>query len=1070
MGIQSRGFQKESFLSFNFFLLQFHTTIHKADDKLIMTIIKEYQYKERWQRVSALIFSFLLHICAGMVLSTVLLYAKTVFFYQPVFKRIVIFTLTFHLLGILSGGYIFKKIKKSRALFIIISLLGVLSYLVYGLKSLFISDMYAFFLSILKASSPLIFLLLGVIPFLTGILNDYFIKIFSGTYFDEKKGTHTFLILMILGLASGVLFQFGLSYYGLSDLFSLIPCVVAIPFVFIVRLEYTPEPFYAQELGDHSGEEDVHKGKNKDIFFNYLNFLYIAIYIFLGLLTFSKHYGDMLYVKLLFLGVVFGCMAVGFVLSSFVKRTFWHIYSEMFYPFFFLFFFIMLIRFAGRMEFYLSVLFIVPLALTFGLTLFHSVKNILSKYDQDKGHKIIVFSTFLIPLPIIIALSYVVFTNRWFFIFFYVLSFLNVLFPGIHLARTRGHSYAKGFYFLLFAIVVPSFILMHLYFSIKLDKKLYVQYTTNYEAIYDISSQSNYFDVTSEIYLNNARVMKISDQFIRNLRRAVLSLSLFADNDKDDFLFLDGNRKFFENNLYEVFKNSECLDYIADKQVDYNRLPVSNKKSIVTFKSDIFSHLKNRDRKYSFIVDIPNIYDQNYNAFRFTPTYYNYIKEYLSGKEVFVQFIQPSSANIQLANNALASFSHVFKNSTSLFLGETLVLLGSDRDDFTITQKNLDNLNFRISSKKEYKSLFYREVHMLSYFFQKHIDADFSFYKAKNYFTVPFRSDKTSFIYDDALFDQFLDTHDTVFSMNFLPDSPGGKQSMKLLMDSQSNILGLLKRSESAALKKDYIQEALYLKELQKEGESDYDIRHYISGMISLKELTYVRAASEYEEARNWNRAREIYKSILILNADNFDANYRLGILSLMLQEADTAFEYFQKSLKLAPNNPRVLFQMGVMHFSRTEYRDALVFLQRSINYGYDRPMAYFYIGRCYEQLHKYKDARKFYLTAQYKDPNNTDIEGQLNRINKIIDELYSYEAVERVNQNEEEEGEYIPLPINQNAIDKRIMEDELYKYAPADKSSGSKYGEKFAAPPGEESSGDGGNKGFFDLFGAEGE
>lgn len=1039
-----------------------------------MAILKQYQYKERLQRVWALLFAFLLHLCVGGAITAALVYAKTVFFYKPVFRSVIIFTMVFHLAGILAGSALFKGVKKSRWRFIAISFVTVASFILFALKTLLVADIYALFLNVFKTFSPWSFLLLGILPFLTGVLNNYFVKVLSGIYFDERKGTHTFIVLILLGLTLGSAYQAAIFFYQLPDILFIIPPVLALPFIFLVRLDYNPEPFFAKELHDHSDvpADEGMISKNDDLVFNYLNFLYIAIYTFLGLLTYTRHFGDMLYVKLMFIGVVFVSISLGFVLSSVVKKAFWHIYSEMYYPFFFIFFFIMLARFGKDLGFVTSVLFFVPLALTFGLTLFHTTKHILYKYEHEKSHQVFLISIFMVPLPILIALSNVVFTNRWFFIFFYVLAFLNIILPGIHLAGRRHSEFRKGLYFLMVVIVVPIFILMHIYFNIKLDKKLYVQYTKNYDAIYAINANASYFDVTSDIYLNNNRVMKISDQFIRNLRRAVLSLSLFGDNKKDDFLFIDGNRKFFENNLYEIYDNAECVDYVHEKQVDYQTLPIAGRKSIITFETDIFSHLKTRDRKYSFIVDIPNIYDQKFNSFRFTPTYYNYMKSYLGGKEVFVQFLQPGSANSILANNALVSFSASFKNCAAFFFGETLALIGTDKDSLVLDKSKLDNLNLQISRKKEYKLLFYREVHALSYLFKASIPEDVTVFEPQNYITVPFDSQNGAFAYTADEFHDFLYSHDRVLSMKFTPDSEGEKDPLLYLIDMHRNILTALKRAEEAALNREFTKEAEYLVALKKEAEKDYDIRQYITGLLSVKELMYVKAAAEFEEAKNWKEAGEIYESILILNPDNFEANYRLGLIALMLQNVDAAFDYFQTAMVREPNNPKVLFQMGVLMYSRSDYSSALEYLHRAINYNYGHPMAYFYVGLCYEELGRLRNAKEYYTQAQVLDPNNKDIEAQLSRVNKKIDEQYEgWESPERTNQSEEEEGEVIPLPINKNAIEKRIMEEDINKYAPASKGGGnSKYGDKYDKPPGSSGTTTDEKKTFFDLFSAEGQ
>jgi Tfp pilus assembly protein PilF len=752
-----------------------------------------------------------------------------------------------------------------------------------------------------------------------------------------------------------------------------------------------------------------------------------------------------------------------------MKSRYWHIYSEMYYPFFFLFFFVMLFRFSELLPFSLGALFIIPLAFSFGMTLYHTTHFIVTKYDQPRAHLILRFGVFLIPIPIIIALSFVVFSNRLFFIFFYLLATLNILLPGIHLAQRRGNEYRKGLYLLLFIIVVPAFIMMHLYFNIRLDSGLYVTYTRNYDAVYDVNSNADYFDVNSDIMYNNTRVMKISDQFIRNLRRSILSLSLFIDNARDEVLFIDGNRKFFENNVYEIYENGECLDYMLDSQVDYNTIPVSGRKSMVTFNSDIFSFFKNRDRRYDAIVDIPNIYDQNYNSIRFSDTYYEVVKRYLKGKNIFFQLIQPASANACQVNAAVAGFKKSFSNHLIFYFGETLVLAGSTDNRFVISRENVENLNYQISRSKKYKSLFYREVHCLAYIFGSQLPAVELASHHIDYLSSPFKNSCTGVFSDMEKFQSFHSIHDEVFNLEFASDTDNLRSTLKIMIEENSEILTLLKKTESAALKNDYREEARNLALLQKKAEYDYDIRHYIDGILTIKELTYIRAATELEEGRNWIGAKEIYESILILNDNNFEAHYRLGLIHITLQQIDKAFVHFDRALQLEPNNPQVLYQVGVLMYMVGEYRYSLEYLRRAINYNLTHSMVFLYTGLANESIGKYRDAKHYYERALLADPNNPDIKASISRIdNKIDSSVVDYSLPERRNQNEVEEGEYIPLPINKNAIEKRLSEDELKFFSQRAKPDGSesKYGDKYDSPPGEkpveekESS-----PGFFDLF-----
>ncbi|MFW6366635.1 MAG: tetratricopeptide repeat protein, partial [Spirochaetota bacterium] len=432
----------------------------------------------------------------------------------------------------------------------------------------------------------------------------------------------------------------------------------------------------------------------------------------------------------------------------------------------------------------------------------------------------------------------------------------------------------------------------------------------NYDVIYNINTNADYFDVSSKIYFNKSTVMKISDQFIRNLRRSVLSLVLFMDHEKDNVLFLDGNHKFHENNVYGVFDHAECVDYLDKKQVDYNNLPLAGRKSIMTFKTDIITFLRDRDREYECIVDIPNIYDQNFNTFRFSPVYYDRMKQYLDGKKIFVQIIQPSHANTCLANNAAHGFRTGFTHSVVFFFGESMVFFGSDEFDFGLHTERLSEFNTLIEGNMSYKSLFYKDIHALSYIMSTSLK-QITQYTALNYLTMPFGNHCSSFYFTDDDYTDFLENHDRAFMLDLSSLSTDEREVLKMRIEEDDEILTFLKKAEHASMENDYQMEANFLSKLQEKADYNFDVRHYIRGLISVKELTFIKAAAEFEEGRDWNKAKEIYESILILNEDNFEAHYRLGLIYITLQKIEKAFEHFDRAMNLDPTNPKVLYQMA---------------------------------------------------------------------------------------------------------------------------------------------------------------
>jgi Tfp pilus assembly protein PilF len=1015
-----------------------------------MNDLKQYQYKDSNSRVFALITGFLIHVIFGFVFLNTLVELKTVFFYQPIYNFMIVSSLVLHSIGLLAGYFIFQKVKYSRWIIFILSIFIVIIFSLFLFSNSFGHNFKSYILDAFLDRKIYLYSLPGLLPIIIGVVNNNYVKILSGTFFDEYKGTHLYILMIILGLfTGGVLYS--ITVFDILPYTTLYSLILFVPLsAFFTKLEYNPEPFFAREVHYHPEEIDDEASRNDDIVFNYLNFIYIVVYIVLGLLTLTKHYGDILYIKGSFAGITTVAVLLGFILASLLKKASWHIYSEMIYPFFFMFYFIVLYRFSDSLKFYQAILFFIPIAFIFGLTLYHTLARVIYLYSQKNAHRIITYTVFLVPVPVIIALSYVLFTNRLFFILFYVVTLFNITLPGLHLSQKKHSEYRKGMYLLLFVIVVPLFILMHIYFGIKFDNELFIKYSKNYDVIYDINANADYFEVSSNIYFNKSKVMKISDQNIRNLRRSILSLLLFADRNEDSILFIDGNRKFFENNVYSVFDNAECVDYLDQKQVDFNNLPIGGTKSVVTFKSDIFAYLRDRDRQFEIITDIPNIYDQNFNSFRFTPEYYKRIKKYLTGQSIFVQIFQPKSVNNCLLNNAIFSFRDQFKNKIAFYFGESLVLLGSDEYSFYLNSEKLNTFNTILQENASFRSLFYKDIHAFSYLLDVNLEKpDFGSIPT-NYLSMPFLNTCTDKYFSEKSLNDLLETHDRFLELDISRLSEEEAFTLNTKIQEENDVLTYLKKAEKASLEKDYKTEADFISRLQQKADYDFDVRHYINGLVSLKELTYVKAAVEFEDSRDWKSASEIYESILILNEDNFEAHFRLGLIYITLQDIENSFKHFDKALKLEPTNPKVLYQMGVLMYTQGEYRYALEYLQRSRNYDYETPMLMLYTGLAYEQIGKYKNAKEFYDAALKMDPNNQYIRISINRVEqKMSNSQEVYQQTPRENESYVEEGEYIPLPINQNAFDKRLSDEDLKQYAPIDKDGGGgKYGSKYAEDP----------------------
>jgi tetratricopeptide (TPR) repeat protein len=242
----------------------------------------------------------------------------------------------------------------------------------------------------------------------------------------------------------------------------------------------------------------------------------------------------------------------------------------------------------------------------------------------------------------------------------------------------------------------------------------------------------------------------------------------------------------------------------------------------------------------------------------------------------------------------------------------------------------------------------------------------------------------------------------------------------------------MLKEAEFNIIEKEFKKESEILMKLYAYSAYRPDLRKYLEKILEFKERFYYDTAVQLEKDKKWENAKNLYQAILTINKNNFDANYRIGLLCLTLQQVNESFEYMQNAMKLKKDDPRVQYQMGVLLFSSGKAKEAMQYFQYSIDLNNDSAQVYFYLGLSYEETGRILEAKSSYEKAALKDPNDSDIQLSLERINqKIEDERNRWRQKDPENQNEEESGERVPLPVNKSAYEWRITDEEAKKMKP---------------------------------------
>lgn len=999
----------------------------KTGDKTNMTL-KEYNYSTPLQRKVVSVNMFFSCIILGSIFTQCAFTLKNFFFYNSYIPQLLTVFLTVLLAGNITGKAFFTFIKKSRIFYIITELLFAIAAAAFFMRSFYLSGLDTeLILKHFENNNIYIFLLIFLPVFFLGIKTNYFLKVSSGKYIDEKTGASSLIFMFSAGLLAGGFLHLFLLYKHLPLFFNVFSLIPLLPFTFLIKAAYKPESFVAREIQDETEEtESVKREFRDDILFNYLNFTYATIYLYLSALAFRKFQIPSFEEGMIFLYISGLSILAGYIFSIGVKKAFWHIYSEMLYPFFFFLYYIALSYFSGKIEPVYLILMNIPLTLLFGFTIFHSVKSIVSRFKQDKAYKVINISLFFLPLPIIAALSKIPFNNQWFFILFYVLTALNLIVPGLHLLQSRIKEYKKGIYFIVLLLTIPVYVVAHMYFNIVPDENLFINNSKNYEDIYKINFNSDFIPGMTSVSVKGKEAIQIDNNFYKNQKKAIITSSLFIDGENDSSLFIDGTRNFIYNTAYRSFTNAVCLNYIPNNLTDYNNLPVSGEKEIITINKNIYSFFySNKNKNFDFILVNPNMIDYQEHSFLFSETFSLYLKERLTGKKTLGFLINRKQIKNKYIHSVFYNLSKHFKHHLLFSFGDQLLVLASDNTEtFLITKEKLEKANL-IASNSEL--LYYNGNHLLLYNIATDLKS-YSFTKMELY-PEYFQTKKSfpDFPLKDNLFSIEFSKTPNFFE---LIDSSIDKRYLNIFKRkyfSEEYILTRLIKAENFNKSGQYEQEISELTYLKARSQYNIELRKYINSILTIKKDSYIKTAKKNEEEKNWQKANELYNAVLKIDPSNFEATYRLGIISMTLQNFESADFYLNKALSLDKDNTDVMYQLGIILFANNDYKKALEYFKLSLSAYSNTPMAHFYIGMCYEQFDNYGNflsAQKYYKNALALDPNNEDIVSAYKRIEKKIEEIKNAWKATHSNQAEEEEGEEMPIPVNQRAINSRLDDE----------------------------------------------
>ena len=149
-----------------------------------------------------------------------------------------------------------------------------------------------------------------------------------------------------------------------------------------------------------------------------------------------------------------------------------------------------------------------------------------------------------------------------------------------------------------------------------------------------------------------------------------------------------------------------------------------------------------------------------------------------------------------------------------------------------------------------------------------------------------------------------------------------------------------------------------------------------------------------YLELEDYLSAMHYYHRLLILDAENFEANYNLGYLLVKLKDYEDAIAMLNKAYELDANHFESKHFLGYSYYQLGEYKNSINELTQALLLNSKDPKTYYYLGKSYIEIDKKKQALESLNMSIKLDPFNGyahfelgKIYEQILKINLAIDE-----------------------------------------------------------------------------------
>ncbi len=992
--------------------------------------MKEFHYSNISQRKIIHFNIFLSFTIFAVLLSNVYLLLKYYSFYSPAFKIIVIIVAIGLLLGNVLGKVLFSKKVNHRFLYIIAELAFIILFILFTVRNIFMPDSGEFFITLFFSFKYSVPALLLIMVLFFGIKLNYSIRVSSGDFIDKKQGIETVIGLVLCGISAGISLSVLLYSFNMPLLLTIPLGLLLVPTIFMIDLPYKPASYFTKDYEEEKDRDASAQPimEHDASLFTYLNVVCLVIYAYLGGASISRYYGDQIYVTMAYMALLFILMAAGYGTGRLIKVSNLYIYGESFFPIAFLVFLVMVMSFSRQIHFLFGIILFAPMAFLLGIVLSNSIGAVINRYDSVKRATIIEFSLLIVPLPVLVALCLVSLTNLWFYIIICIVMIINVVVPAISIVNSTISGFKKGIYFFLSLFFLPLFIFMILFFRISLDNNVYVTRTEHFEELTTVNYNADYIRNEGVVTMNGRPVFALSDSVVRNLKRSLVPVALYHPEGKK-MLFIDGNQRFFRSPVIGYYKYSLCLDELSDRDVDYNRLPISGTQKYIPDSAPLLSFIEKNRTIYHSIIDIPNLLDQDMNAFRFSGAYYAIVKRCLDKGGVFAQVYNIPGCRPELLSMALKNLKRSFKRHGVYFFSNIMIVFASDNDKaLMINQQSYERLIGFLNSHEDLNRIFMDEPHVCAHLSSTRLDDILSVIPSNNFFPGLYLTEPERLRLKKSFIDDYVIKNRLVFDqIDSVSDERAFMQTLATSFQNNDGIISLLKKTELAEARRDYHEETKLLFDLKKQAEFKITLQGYVLKMLAYKEKYYYNAALNLEKNKKWSEAQELYRAVLTINPDNFNAHYRMALVCITLQDIEGSFSYLQQAMRINKDHPKVLMQMGVLYFSSGKTEEAIEYFNKALQQNEKSPQIFRYLGMCHEKTGNLYEAESNYAKALAADPNDIDTKARLDEVRLKIDkDSKKWDTPEQKNEFDVEQDAEMPLPVSKGAYEIRLKDEDM--------------------------------------------